>query len=212
MPRIEEIKVYKFDELEPSAQDRAVERFADTNDYWGWWDAVFEDAEQVASLLGITLHQRSHKLVTGGTGYSPEIRFTGIDGNDGCSFAGDYRYQKGAVNAVKEYAPQDKELHRIAKVLQEAQRRCFYAATASIRPMNREDGVRVDIEYEPEPVRSLPDGVGDEIGQALQDFNGWIFSQLRGEHDYLTSREAIVETIKANEYEFTEDGEQWGRL
>lgn len=30
---------------------------------------------------------------------------------------------------------------------------------------------------------------------------------LRKEYDYLTSREAIIETIEANEYEFTEDGE-----
>ena len=29
---------------------------------------------------------------------------------------------------------------------------------------------------------------------------------LSKEHDYLTSEEAIIETIEANEYEFTEDG------
>lgn len=31
---------------------------------------------------------------------------------------------------------------------------------------------------------------------------------LRGEYDYLTSKEAIIETIEANEYEFTENGKR----
>ena len=37
----------------------------------------------------------------------------------------------------------------------------------------------------------------------LQDY----FSILNTQHEYLTSEEAIIESIEANEYEFTEDGE-----
>ena len=29
---------------------------------------------------------------------------------------------------------------------------------------------------------------------------------LRNEYEYLTSEEAVIESIRANEYEFTEDG------
>jgi hypothetical protein len=32
-------------------------------------------------------------------------------------------------------------------------------------------------------------------------------SNLRVNYEYLSSREAIIDTIKANDYEFTEDGE-----
>lgn len=46
------------------------------------------------------------------------------------------------------------------------------------------------------------------------DFNEWfkditeeLLRQLGKQYDYLTSREAIVETIEANDYEFTEDGD-----
>lgn len=37
----------------------------------------------------------------------------------------------------------------------------------------------------------------------LQDY----FSMLRNKYEYLTSEESIIESIRANEYEFTEDGE-----
>lgn len=42
----------------------------------------------------------------------------------------------------------------------------------------------------------------DFLKSLLEDYR----SMLSNEYDYLTSREAIIETIEANEYEFTEDG------
>ena len=51
---------------------------------------------------------------------------------------------------------------------------------------------------------------GYECPDLLEDFRQAIFedyrSMLRHEYDYLTSEEAIRETIDANEYEFTENG------
>jgi hypothetical protein len=39
-----------------------------------------------------------------------------------------------------------------------------------------------------------------------RDLRGAYLSMLRQEYEYLTSEEAIIETIQANEYEFTEKG------
>lgn len=59
---------------------------------------------------------------------------------------------------------------------------------------------------------------GDDISQELYDeientikgerenLGNEIYRKLEKEHDYLTSEEAIIETIEANEYEFTKDG------
>jgi predicted RNA-binding protein YlxR (DUF448 family) len=43
----------------------------------------------------------------------------------------------------------------------------------------------------------------DNFKKALEED---YLSMLRNEYEYLNSREAIIETIEANEYEFTEDG------
>lgn len=55
--------------------------------------------------------------------------------------------------------------------------------------------------------RELGD-VEDDLIQLLRDFMDWIYKQLETEYDYKTSREQIIETIKANDYEFDEDGDQ----
>jgi hypothetical protein len=40
----------------------------------------------------------------------------------------------------------------------------------------------------------------------LRDYMRWIYRTLEKEYDYMTSEEAIKETIIANDYEFTKDG------
>ena len=46
----------------------------------------------------------------------------------------------------------------------------------------------------------------EEVTQALRLFADWIYSRLESEYDYRMSDENVDESIKCNEYEFTEDG------
>jgi hypothetical protein len=41
---------------------------------------------------------------------------------------------------------------------------------------------------------------------SMRDFAKWIYATLEKEHGYRWSDECVDENIKANEYEFTEDG------
>ncbi len=50
------------------------------------------------------------------------------------------------------------------------------------------------------------DFVRDAIDRALRDFADWIYSQLEKEYEYQMSNECVDENIRANEYEFTEEG------
>ena len=45
--RIKEIKLYKFDELSDEVKEKVIERLWDINVDCDWWDAVFDDAEQI---------------------------------------------------------------------------------------------------------------------------------------------------------------------
>ncbi|MCK9361668.1 hypothetical protein M0Q28_05625 [Patescibacteria group bacterium] len=65
-----------------------------------------------------------------------------------------------------------------------------------------EDGELAD-EY---AVDKLLDELNAEFQRALGEE---YLSMLRQEYEYLTSEEAIIETIEANEYEFTEDGKMF---
>jgi hypothetical protein len=48
------------------------------------------------------------------------------------------------------------------------------------------------------------------VSDCLRDLANWLYRQLEQEYDYLTSDEAVDETLVANGYTFTEEGRRFG--
>jgi hypothetical protein len=206
--------VYTFDELNDKAKDRARDWWREASAYDNFFaEQVIEDAAKIAEILGIEFRSRAVPLMNGKTRNEPAVYFRGFSSQgDGACFEGSYSYKRGSKKAIRECAPQDNELHAIADALNEAQRGVFYSATATARHSGSycHSGcmsVNVDV----------PEGKGSEaaainaqsmIEQCLRDFADWIYKQLEWEYDYQNGNEAIDEIIRANEYEFTEDGER----
>lgn len=195
MPRTIEKTVYKFDELSDSAKERAREWyreliFSDSCDL----ECICEDAKTIAKLFGLEIEN---------------IYFSGFGSQgDGACFEGTYAYKKGAAKAVREYAPQDAELHAIVGRLQDVQRRNFYRLTASCthRGHYYHSGcMSVDIEERANRWRDIGDD-GGELRDLLREFADWVYSRLKDEYYYQTSDEAVDESITINEYEFDEEG------
>lgn len=205
--------VYHYDELPTErAKEKAREWWAqhvfeDSCD----WEHVFEDAATIAEILGIDLRQKRVTLMNGSHRYDPTIYFSGFSSQgDGACFEGGYCYAKGAAKKIREYAPQDTELHRIADELQDIQRRNFYRLTASMTHSGRYNhsgcmDVEVEVEDSENPYRDIGDAESD-IRDLMRHFADWIYSQLEKEYEYQTSDAAVEESIRANEYEFDEDG------
>ena len=208
--RVVETNVFQYDELDDRAKERAREWysrhvFEDSCD----WEFVYEDAAEVADILGIDLRQRRVQLMGGGHRYEPSIYFSGFwSQGDGACFEGTYRYAKGATKKIREYAPQDKELHRIADELQAVQRKHFYHLIASMNHTGHychSGCMSVEVEHNEDRYRDIGDAE-EEIKQLMRDFADWIYAALESEYDYQTSDEAVEEAIRANEYEFDEEG------
>lgn len=190
-----------------TAQQNAIERYREGNLDYDWWDFVYEDADRIADILGIDLRQKPVKLIDGQTRYDPAIYFELNSGCSGARFEGEYEYNKGSVKAIREHAPRDEELHRIADQLKEAQRRNFYQLYAHVSLSGRDEHpTDTRIEVERADGKELSGNADEVIQDCLRDFMYWIHRQLEREHDYLQSDEAIRETIEANEYWFDEDG------
>lgn len=201
-------KVYKYDELDERAKDKAREWYAqcvfeDSCD----WEPVYEDAATCADILGLDLRQRRVTLMGGGHRYEPSIYFSGFySQGDGANFEGHYYYVKGAAKKIREHAPQDEELHRIADALQDVQRRCFYRLAANCKPRGRYFDMDVEVYDKEDSYRDIGTAEAD-VRDLMNDFAHWIYKQLEREYQYQTSEECIAENIRCNEYEFTEDGE-----
>ena len=202
-------KVYKFDELSDAAKEVA-------RDWWrqgaltdDWWDFVYEDAAMIADMMGIDLRTRPVKLMGGGTRYEPNIWFSGFcSQGDGACFEGDYSYRKGSVKAVKSHAPQDTELHKIVEGLYEIQKRNFYRISCKVSQSGHyyhsgctEFDWTHDIEVSSDDHAS--------VKQLLRDFMDWIYDRLRDEHDGMMEDEYVDDSIRANEYEFEENGDRY---
>ncbi len=135
--RIVETPVYDFTELPDAAKDKARAWFRETIDD-DWWDSVYDDFERICPILGVTLATTTVRLMGGGTRQKPCIWFSGFwSQGDGACFEGRYAYAPRASRRIRDYAPQDTELHRIADALQALQRPNFYQLTASFRQTGR---------------------------------------------------------------------------
>lgn len=202
--------IFKFDELSDVAKEKAREWYR--QDLPVDYEFVYADAATIADLMGLDICQTRKTLVNGEHYYAPTIYWSGFwSQGDGACFEGEYRYKTGALKAVKAYAPTDMELHNIAKRLQDLQKRYFYKLTASVKHRGhyyheRSMTVSVDCHIENFRYVDLSDAENELVG-IFADFASWIYKRLREKWDYQNSDENVDESIRINEYEFTEDGE-----
>lgn len=217
MTREVKITLYKFDELNERAKESArdwwrAQVFTDSHD----WEFVFEDACNIAELFGLNIRTRPVKLMSGATRHDPTIYFSGFSyQGSGASFEGSYEYKADALEKVKEYAPQDERLHNIVASLQQAQDNVNNALSCSITQHGsavHSHTMRFEYDYDSEiEMENVTDEIRSEseeqIKEALRDFADWVYRALEREHEYQTDNEQVDENIRANGYEFNEDGD-----
>ncbi len=214
MPRTVETVVYSIEELPEAAKESARAWYRETCLEHEWYDAVFEDFETVCRVLGVTLRTSPVKLMGGGTRENPHLFFRGFASQgDGASFEGSLEYVPGGARAIRAHAPKDEELHRIADELQAVQKRNFYQLTVTIRTRGNychEHSMAIEVERDSPTWQPMTDGAEDAVTEAMRDLARWLYRQLEREYEYLTSDEAVDETIAANGWSFTAQGCRFG--
>ena len=214
MPRIVETTVFTVDELSGAAKENARIWYRDQGLHDEWYDFVYEDFETICRILGITLKTSPVRLYGGGTRDKPHVWFRGFSSQgDGASFEGQYSHAKGAAKGIRAHAPKDRELHRIADELHDAQRRNFFQLNASIRQRGNychEYTMAIEVERDSPTWQSPTDGAEDALIEALRDLARWLYSQLRCEYEHQTSDAAVDEALNVNAFSFTAEGKRFG--
>ena len=199
---VKTINLYSFNELSEDAQQKAIDKWRH-NDYDDFeWQAehIIEDFATICKILGITLDYKN-----------PVSYSVGYCQSDYASFFGTYRYNKGALSKIKQYAPHDTELYNIAKQLQEIQKKYFYMINVSISRSCRvyRDSMSFEINHKNEINISDTDylELESEFKYIFSHLAHWLYKRLSEALDYVNSDNYIKETILANEYTFTEYGD-----
>jgi hypothetical protein len=160
--RIKKIKVYKFNELLESVQNKVLENLSDINIDQDWWEDTYEDAGQIG--LDITEFDIYHRMIHGKFLLDAET----------------------TANNIKENHGEATETYKTA---------VLYLDSLTSLKNSFEDEDKPD-EYDTEDIDK------EFLHSLLQDY----LAILEKEYDYLSSREAIIDTIEANDYEFEENG------
>ena len=186
MPRTEMIvrTLFKFDELNEEAQEKAIENNLDWNvDDFEWWDCTYEDAARIG--LEITEFDLGRRQSINGTLTEDLLDCCKLirknHGKDCDTFKTASIYLIDYITAFKKW----------------------------LAAKDREDMEPWELDYTPKDwlndFRSEDEAteIQDEFRRALL---GDYYSLLDREYDYRTSSEAVAESLRANEVEFREDG------
>jgi len=183
-----ETTVYKFDELNENAKQKALQQFYDLNVSHDWWDYTYDDAKNVG--IKITAFDLDRRKSCDGEFYDNAEAVAQKITEEHGENCETYKTAKAfllEMEAMEERAKTDYENYKIKNPIEEERE---YSDFNSY----------FDYEWE------------NETEDAKEDFKKSIFedyaNMLQNEYEYLTSEAAIIESIEANEYEFTEDGKR----
>lgn len=204
------IKVYRYDELSDAAKAKAREWYRQFEESsFGAFGELYEPIETAAGLLGVSFATRKVRTMGGTDRSEPNIHWN-LDYSHlpGASFSGSYRYKARSSRLVAREFPQDAELQRIAGELEKFQRAHGYRLVADIMETDADAHWRSMEIVVFKDLSARMNGSADytPLLKSLQDFARWIFRYIEVEYQYRTADAQIAEGIRANEYEFRDDG------
>ena len=195
--RTVQVNLYQYDELSDKAKAKARDWFRECDTF----DPEMEQFETAARILGIT-------FATDGADNHPDIRWSGFSSQgDGASFVGSYSYSAEAAQAIRDEFPTGHTLHSIADTLAEIQARYTAPIAARLGQRGRyvHSGSMWLEEYAPD---HLTNDDYQLILASMKRFANWIYICLEDDYDSQREDDYIADTIRANEYEFRENGER----
>jgi hypothetical protein len=193
-----EIEIYQFNELSPKSKIKALEKFSDINVDHGWYESVYDWFIGRAAEAGFSVDR---------------IYFSGFySQGDGAMFEysdpGDDKLLREFIDTL--------DLSPMRKSWLLSQVYCRYSGTHSGHYYHS-GCCSHSITFESNFTWSAAENFSDWIDSFHSDFEEFIESKYRDlcdelydslqiDYEYLTSEEAIIETIEANNYEFFRDG------
>jgi hypothetical protein len=221
-------KLYQFDELSDAAKESAREWLREANagdNYFS--ESVIESAQTAGEMLGIAFDTAR------GRRSEPAIYWSGFwSQGDGACFAGTWNASQVKAGAVADEFTGDcksnVELRRIAAEFERiaADYPGAYFRASHTGRYSHSGSVSFECEPGDDAPVSICSGFAigdddacdaairvwrdafpeDDLIQAARDFMDWIYRSLESEYEYQNADAQVDDNIRANEYEFTEDG------
>lgn len=193
--RIVETKVYTFEELSAPAKQNAIENHRDINTHDGWWEPIFEGITEEANAKGF---------------HVGNIYFSGFwSQGDGAMFEYTTLGDTLLNNFVDQLdlSPMRKSWLRTITFAdgKGVHRGHYYHENCCTHLLdfepNGSSGTNIDAW-----INSFADQFEQFVISEYKTLCRELYSRLSEYNDELTSDEEVADTLIANEYEFTKDG------
>lgn len=193
--RIVETKVYTFEELSAPAKQNAIENHRDINTHDGWWEPIFEGITEEANAKGF---------------HVGNIYFSGFwSQGDGAMFEYTTLGDTLLNNFVDQLdlSPMRKSWLRTITFADSkgVHRGHYYHENCCTHLLdfepNGSSGTNIDAW-----INSFADQFEEFVISEYKTLCRELYSRLSEYNDELTSDEEVADTLIANEYEFTKDG------
>ena len=189
--RIMETKVYKFNELSEEAKENAIDKLRDINvDCDGWWEDDF--------LLDIGLPKKIvQKIDNGYVMFNWERIYFSLDRDRYIQFV-NLKIEDKYIDLFRQFLGIPKALWKNVYYTFSNENNTYYNYNANTY-----------IVFEHQENKDFTEKQWNILEKAQKKFDDLVFNawqQLDSQYNYLISDESIIETIEANDYEFTEEG------
>jgi hypothetical protein len=192
--RQETINIFTFEELSEEAQEKVLQEFSGINVNYEWWEFIYDDAKNVGVEIDGFDIGRGNRISGSIDDLETVCNKIIIEHGESTETA------ILALEYLDKFIVLNARLDRAVDVMDEIDRRYEdLNPEKADRVYDTADGIIEDCE---DTIQDLAEEFEREILECY-------LTILRKEYEYLTSEEAIIETIQANEYEFTEDGSQY---
>lgn len=205
------IEIYQFDELNYEAKEVAINwaREVDLNTDYEWYDGEFEFWTDKLAEQGFE---------------NAKIYFNGFwSQGDGACFDADINWEKyikfhkledkyaDLIKYIKETLGSGHELEMIFKIEKNSYGNHYsHERTRFVECSSFEEDWDTRKEKENyNRASELCDELEKELESSRLDLSKELYKDLNNTYDGLNSDESLIDTIKANEYEFTADGKRY---
>ncbi len=179
---------YSINELSEENRNKAIEKLIDLNVDYEWWDSIKENFMEDMETIGY---------------HVSNIYFSGFySQGDGACF-------EANVNILN-YLTKNKLKTKYRKLTEYVKDTGDCIDIEQAGRYYHEKSMSFTDTFSSTDSKKLADQMTEiieRIEQEAEDKAKELYKTLEKKYEYLTSTEAIVETIEANEYEFTEKGE-----
>lgn len=203
------ITLYRFEELPQATQKKVTQKLSHINaDYSFWYEYSYDQFKNLCALLGITVEPKS-------------IHFKGFySQGDGSSFRANVDFVKLAESVKKrawiELMPEselDLNAPVVSNRLLSLIKKGVIDVSTNVNAHSSGTGIEACLDW-----NCNTDKTFSNIDNAISNLESWfentakklndyLYQSLQAEYEYVTSEQSVAETIVANEYLFTIDGE-----